>query len=57
MNEIDDPIPREHAACIVRAGDISTKIIKARKGMEELNLVGIEGAFSTHHTHTHTMIE
>ena len=46
-NEIDDPIPREHAACIVRAGGINKKIINARKSMEALNLVGIEEAFST----------
>ena len=47
MNEIDDPIPREHAACIVRAAEINKKIRKIRKAMEELHLVGIEKAFST----------
>ena len=47
MNEIDDPIPREHAACIVRAGELNKKILKIREGMEELDLEGAEGAFST----------
>ena len=47
MNEIDDPIPREHAACIVRAVEINKRILKIRSGMEELHLVGIEKAFST----------
>ena len=51
MNEINDPIPREHAACIVRAGEINKKIINVRKGMEALELVGIEEAFSTLQTH------
>ena len=47
MSEIDDPIPREHAACIVRAVEINKKILNVRKCMEELHLVGIEKAFST----------
>ena len=47
MKEIEDPIPREHAACIVRAVEINKRILKIRSGMEELHLVGIEKAFST----------
>ena len=47
MKEIEDPIPREHAACIVRAAEISKLISKTGKSMRAENLVGIEQAFST----------
>ena len=47
MKEIDDPIPREHAACIVRAAEINKLIINTGKCMRAEHLVGIEEAFST----------
>ena len=47
MREIDDPIPREHAACIVRAAEINKLIINTGKCMRAEHLVGIEEAFST----------
>ena len=47
MREIDDPIPREHAACIVRAAEINKLIINTGKCMRAEHLVGIEDAFST----------
>ena len=47
MKEIEDPIPREHAACIVRAAEINKLIINTGKCMRAEHLVDIEEAFST----------
>ena len=47
INEITDPIPREHAACIVRAGALMKRIIKLRDSQEMMDLGGIDNAMST----------
>ena len=47
INEITDPIPREHAACIVRAGALMKRIIKLRDSQEMMILGGIDNAMST----------
>ena len=50
MSEIDDPIPREHTACIVRAGLLIKRIMKphaSREAQDSLDLEGVEQAVST----------
>ena len=47
INEITDPVPREHAACIVRAGALMKRIIKLRDAQEMMDLEGTENAVST----------
>ena len=47
MSEIDDPIPREHTTCIVRAGLLIKRIMKLREAQTLLDLEGVEQAVST----------
>ena len=49
MSEIDDPIPREHTGCIVRAGLLIKRITKLQEAQELLDLGGVEQAVSTPH--------
>ena len=42
MSEIDDPIPREHTGCIVRAGLLIKRIMKLQEAQELLDLGGVE---------------
>ena len=47
MSEIDEPLPREHAACIVRASEVMVKIMDIQQQVADLNLMGIAAAAST----------
>ena len=47
MSEIDEPLPREHAACIVRASEVMVKILDIQQQVADLNLMGIAAAAST----------
>ena len=47
MSGIDEPLPREHAACIVRASEVMVKILDIQQQVADLNLMGIAAAAST----------
>lgn len=48
MSEIDEPLPREHSACIVRASEVVMKIMDLQQKVDDLNLMGIAAGASTH---------
>ena len=47
MSEFDEPLPREHAACIVRANEVVVRIQDLQQKVDKLNLIGIATAAST----------
>ena len=47
MSEFDEPLPREHAACIVRANEVVVRIQDLQQQVDKLNLIGIATAAST----------
>ena len=46
MNEIDDPIPREHAACVVRANALMKRVPDIQREHDALDLKSIVAAHS-----------